>query len=57
MAKSADDAACVLTVPTSITDLTDIIRDYFEDRCARDPEEDDSTCGEDFAGTYIVNEV
>ena len=50
MAKSADDVARILTFPTTIT-----VRSSVEDCCCtRDPEEDDSTCGEDFpeAGAY-----
>ena len=56
MAKSADDAARLLTFPISITDLAGVIGEYFEDCCARDPEEDDSTYREDFseACIYII---
>ena len=55
MAKSTDATARLLTFLTSITVLKDVIVDYFEDCCARDPEEDDSTCGVDFpeAGTCM----
>ena len=43
MAKNADDVAHLLTFPTSITDVAGVIGVYFEDCCARGPEEDDST--------------
>ena len=54
MAKSADDIR-LITFPTQITEFSSVIGDDFEDCCAHNPEEEDSTYR---AGSrYVVNEV